>query len=45
MLGKATITHDKWVNELYEAAFKQAKDDERAQALAYLDRWLKSHRD
>jgi uncharacterized protein len=36
---------DKWINELYESAFKQAKNDERAQALVYLERWLKTRRD
>jgi uncharacterized protein len=36
---------DKWINELYDSAFKQAKDDERALALVYLERWLKTRRD
>jgi hypothetical protein len=26
-------------------AFKRASDDERAQALVYLEDWLKGHRD
>ena len=38
-------TEDKWIGELYEAAFKQANNDERAQALVYLERWLKTRRD
>jgi TPR repeat protein len=38
-------TDDKWVNELYDAAFKQANTDERALALVYLERWLKTRRD
>jgi TPR repeat protein len=33
---------DKWIVELYDSAFKQATDDERALALIYLERWLKS---
>ena len=36
---------DKWINELYDSAFKQAKNDERAQALVYLERWLKARHD
>ena len=36
---------DKWINELYDSAFKQAKNDERALALVYLERWLKTRRD
>jgi uncharacterized protein len=38
-------TDDKWINELYDTAFKQADNDERALALVYLERWLKSRRD
>jgi uncharacterized protein len=33
---------DKWISELYDAAFKQASEDDRATALALLERWLKS---
>jgi hypothetical protein len=36
---------EKWINELYDAALKQANNDERAQALAYLERWLNTQRD
>jgi hypothetical protein len=36
---------ERWINDLYDAAFKQANNDERAQALAYLERWLKTRRD
>jgi uncharacterized protein len=32
---------DGWITELYDSAFKQATDDERALALIYLERWLK----
>jgi TPR repeat protein len=38
-------SEDKWIGELYEGAFKQANNDERAQALVYLERWLKTRRD
>ena len=34
-------TKDKWIVELYDSAFKQATDDERALALIYLERWMK----
>jgi len=34
-----------WITELYDAAFKQASDDERALALVYLERWIKGRRD
>jgi len=36
---------DKWITELYDSAFKQATDDERAVALIYLERWMKHRRD
>jgi TPR repeat protein len=36
---------EKWINELYDAAFKQAANDERALALVYLEQWLKTRRD
>jgi uncharacterized protein len=36
---------DSWIVEQHDAAFKQASDDERALALAYLERWLKARRD
>jgi uncharacterized protein len=32
---------DKWITELYDAAFKQASDDDRATALSLLERWMK----
>jgi TPR repeat protein len=38
----AAHTDDTWIVDLYDAAFKQATDDERAMALIYLERWLKS---
>ena len=36
---------DTWITELYDSAFKQATDDERAVALIYLERWMKHKRD
>jgi TPR repeat protein len=36
---------DTWINELYDSAFKQATDDERAVALMYLERWMRQRRD
>lgn len=34
-----------WIVDVYESAFKQATDDERALALRYLETWLKGRRD
>jgi TPR repeat protein len=36
---------DKWIADLYDSAFKQANDDDRAIALTYLERWLKTQRE
>lgn len=36
---------DAWINDLYEAAIKQATADEQALAGAYLERWLNGRRD
>jgi len=36
---------EKWISELYDSAFKQANNDERVEALAYLERWLKTPRE
>jgi len=36
---------DKWITDLYDSAFKQATDDERAVALIYLERWMSRRRD
>jgi TPR repeat protein len=41
----ASTVEDRWIVELYDAAFKQATNDERAMALTYLERWLKGRRD
>jgi hypothetical protein len=50
-LGRdCTATQDngiriKWIEPLYENAFQRASDEERAQALVYLEDWLKGRRD
>jgi TPR repeat protein len=36
---------DKWIVETYDAAFRQASDDERQVALIFIERWLKGRRD
>jgi uncharacterized protein len=36
---------DTWIKTLYENAFDRASDEERAQALVYLEHWLKGRRD
>jgi len=41
----AVAADDAWITELYDTAFKQATDDERAVALIYLERWMKHRRD
>lgn len=35
---------DGWITELYDSAFKQATDDERAVAQIYLERWMMHRR-
>lgn len=34
-----------WIGRLYDSAFQQATEDERALALVYLKRWLETRRD
>jgi len=41
----SALPEEAWITELYDAAFKQASDDERALALVYLERWIKGRRD
>jgi uncharacterized protein len=41
----AATPRETWITDLYAAAVKQASEDERAIALVYLERWLKTHRD
>ena len=40
----ANPTDDAWIKELYDAAFKQATEDERALALVFLEQHLKTAR-
>ena len=34
-----------WINRLYDSAFQQATEDERALALVYLKRWMETRRE
>lgn len=36
---------ESWINELYNKAFKQASDDQRAMAFVYLESWMKNRRE
>jgi TPR repeat protein len=38
-------TDQDWINRLYDSAFQQATEDERALALLYLKRWLETRRE
>ena len=40
----ANTADDTWIKELYDAAFKQATEDERALALVFLEQHLKTAR-
>jgi hypothetical protein len=42
---ESAAADDKWIIDTYDAAFKQANDDERQVAILYLERWLKRRRD
>jgi TPR repeat protein len=41
----AATPQETWITEIYDAAFKQASDDERALALVYIERWVRGRRD
>ncbi|HEY5127778.1 MAG TPA: sel1 repeat family protein, partial [Bradyrhizobium sp.] len=41
----ARTTDQAWIAKLYDSAFQQATEDERAMALVYLKRWLETRRD
>jgi TPR repeat protein len=44
--AKDSVATDRnWISRLYDNAFRQATDDERALALVYLRRWLESRRE
>jgi TPR repeat protein len=46
MLARDAATpKETWIMDLYAAALKQATEEERAVALVYLERWLKSRRE
>ena len=38
-------SNELWISDLYDAAFQQATQEERALALTYLERWIKSRRE
>ena len=44
-LESAAGDNQTWVNRLYDSAFRQATEDERALALVYLKRWLETRRE
>jgi exopolysaccharide production negative regulator len=45
-LAKDAATVDQnWINQLYDSAFRQATEDERALALVYLKHWLETRRE
>jgi TPR repeat protein len=41
----AATANDVWITKLYDAAVKQATNDEQAMALVYLERWLQTRRE
>jgi TPR repeat protein len=41
----ASVADQAWINRLYDGAFRQASEDERALALVYLKRWLETRRE
>ena len=46
ILAKDSAAPDQaWIGKLYDSAFQQATEDERALALVYLERWLKTRRE
>ena len=45
-LAKDGATPDQaWISKLYDSAFQQATEDERALALVYLQRWMAGRRE
>ena len=44
-LAREGAGSEKWVIEMYDAAFKQATDSERQMAVLYLERYMKGRRD
>ncbi len=41
----ARTTDQAWVAKLYDSAYQQSTEDERALALVYLKRWLETRRE
>jgi hypothetical protein len=41
----ARTTDQAWIGKLYDSAFQQATEDERALALVYLKRWMETRRE
>lgn len=41
----ASVADQGWINRLYDSAFRQASEDERALALVYLRRWMETRRE
>jgi hypothetical protein len=41
----AATSQETWIAELYDAAVRQATEDERAVALIYIERWVRGRRD
>ncbi|WP_414710241.1 tetratricopeptide repeat protein [Pseudorhodoplanes sp.] len=44
-LARDAVGGEKWVVDMYDAAFKQASDSERQMAVLYLERYMKGRRD
>ncbi len=40
-----SVDDQAWINRLYDSAFRQATEDERALALVYLKQWMETRRD
>jgi TPR repeat protein len=38
---ESAAADEKWINDLYESAFRQATDEERSLAIVFLERWVK----
>ena len=41
----SAVTDQDWISKLYDSAFQQATEDERALALVYLKRWMETRRE
>ena len=45
LASDAAGPQDGWIKDLHAAAFKQASDEDRSQALVYIERWIKGRRE